>query len=221
MRREQEDAEYPGIPLDSPERREMSVLVQSFSPDDLTGIILFFPSSRHEVLGRSPQVQFMSDFRGSVAAMEEWATRCEREGRINSAAIYLTGVARYRLDRGEIAAANETYSQALALRDRLPLSARATLGFAGYRLELCIAVNEGWAELFPAAGNLAGQRENLYVLASIQAGTALVLARLGRSEAALRMLATIRPALDRAPGWAPTYTQIACRAAATRGFTPG
>ncbi len=43
MRREQEDAEHPGIPLDSPERRAMSVLVRSLSPDDLKGIPLFIP----------------------------------------------------------------------------------------------------------------------------------------------------------------------------------
>ena len=126
MRREQEDAEYPGIPLDGPERREMSVLVRSLSPDDLTGIMLFFPlaSRDDEVVRRSPQVQFLTDFRGSLAALEERAIRCEREGRINSAAIYLVGVARCRLARGDIAAADEAYAHAVAFSDRLPVSPR-------------------------------------------------------------------------------------------------
>jgi hypothetical protein len=163
MRREQEDADYPGIPLDCPERREMSVVVQSLSPDDLSGIMFFFPLvSRDEVLRRWPQPTIWTGtLRSSLAALEEGATRCEREGRINSAARYLTGVARCQLALGEIAAADEayaravtfrdrviaaageTYARAVAFRDRLPVSSREALACGQYRLDRCMVVHGG------------------------------------------------------------------------------
>ena len=66
-------------------------------------------------------------------------------------------------------------------------------------------------------GSLAGQAdpENRYALAAVRATGAVILARLGRAEAALQMLATVPGALDRASAWAPNYTLTACNAAAT------
>ena len=198
----------------------MSVVAQSLSPDDLTGVPVFFPvASRHEVLSRRAKLGFFltGDFRGSLAALEDGATRCEREGRIHSAAIYLVGLARCRLALGEIAAADEAYAHAIPLRDRLPASSDAAGVSLGYAFERCIAVDDGWAELLSMMVNFARQlnAETLYTLAAAQAGAALILARLGRADAALPMLATIPAALDRAPAWAPNYTQIACSTAAT------
>jgi tetratricopeptide (TPR) repeat protein len=219
MRRQQEDADYPGLPLDCPERREMSVLASSLSPVDLKGIQLLFPRvSQREEPGR-PQVDFMSDFRGSLAALEELATACEREGRTNAAAAYFTGLARGRLARGEIRPADQAHARAVALSDRLLVSPRAKLGFAAYRLERCTVVNEGWGEGWAelpsasAANPTQPHAEQMYAFAGIWAGTAVVAARLGRAENALRMLAAIRPALDRGPAWAQIYPSVACNAA--------
>jgi tetratricopeptide (TPR) repeat protein len=219
MRREQEDAEYPGIPLDSSERREMIALVRSLSPDDLSGILFVIPlASRHELLRLRPHVRFnmwTGDFRGSPATLEEWATRCEREGRFNSAAIYRAGLARCRLALGEIAAADEAYAHAVAFRDRLPVKSGTTLAFGAYRFERCTVVNEGWAQFISTANARQAHADLLYSLAAIQAVRAVSLARLGQAEAALQILATIPPALERAPAWAPSYTAVSCNAAAT------
>jgi tetratricopeptide (TPR) repeat protein len=215
MRREEEDAEYPGIPLDCPERREMSALARSLSPADLKGIQLLFPLEHEEP--RSPQIDFMSTFRGSLAALEERATDSERQGRTNSAAFYFAGVARCRLARGEIRAAEQGYAHAVALRDRSLVSARPVLGFAAYRFERCTVVNEGWTELLSSSGTDAAQpaAEHLYAWAAIRAATAVIFARLGHPEAALQALARLLPALERGPAWAQIYPAIACNAAAT------
>ncbi len=222
MRREQENAEYPGIPLDNPERREMSTLVRSLSPADLTGVMLLIPlASRHEMPRRWPMGKFMwtGDFQGSLASLEKWATRYEREGRINSAAICLAGLARCRLALGEIAAAEEAHAHAFALCDRLPVRGRAGVACAAYRFDRCIAVNEGWSELSTTVYfALQPDAEDLYGLAEARTGAAMVLARLGRAEAALQMLSAAPVALDRAPAWVPGYTAMACDAAATLWF---
>jgi tetratricopeptide (TPR) repeat protein len=215
LRREEEDAEYPGIPLDRPERREMSVLARSLSPADLKGIMLLFPQVHEEP--RSPEISFMSNFRGSLAEMEELATDCERQGLTNSAAYYFTGAARCRLALGDIQAAEQAYAHAVALRDRLLVSARTTLGFGAYRFERCAVANEGWADVLSNSGTNAGQpnAEHLYAFAAIRAGAAVILARLGQAEAALQMVAGLRAALDRGPAWAQIYPAVACNAAAT------
>jgi tetratricopeptide (TPR) repeat protein len=149
--------------------------------------------------------------------LEEWATRCEPEGRINSAAIYFSGVARCRLALGEIAGADEAYAHAVALLDRLRVSSpRAALAFTAYRFERCSVVNDGWGELVSRAAIHAKRpdAENLSSFAATQAATAVTLAWLGRTESALEMLTTLPAALDRAPAWSPSYTAIACNAAA-------
>jgi hypothetical protein len=42
---------------------------------------------------------------------------------------------------------------------------------------------------------------------------------MGRAEQAIRRLASVLPAIERAPGWAPNYTRIACDAAETLWLT--
>jgi DNA-binding beta-propeller fold protein YncE len=69
-----------------------------------------------------------------------------------------------------------------------------------------MVVNEGWAEMISTA--VRPDARQLYALAAIQAAAAVVLARLGRAEAALQMLARVPAALDRALAWAPNYPSI-------------
>jgi tetratricopeptide (TPR) repeat protein len=222
VRREQEDPEYPGIPLDCPERREMGVLHRSLSVRhskriEAPVIPLASRSDALHVLPPQAYFTWTGDFRGSLVALEEAATRCEREGRINSAAICLTGMARCRLALGDIAAADEAHARAVAFCDRLPLGSVGAFVSAEYTGDRCFVVNEGWAETFSMMVYAAEQPDpqNLFVLAAVQSAAAQALARLGQAEAAIQMLAPAAVALDRGPAWALQYTVLACNAADT------
>src|SRR5262249_22653849 len=150
---------YPGIPLDCPERQEMAVVVRSLPPDALAGVFLSFPLSRTELFPRWPLVAYnwTGDFRGSLPWLDEEAQRSEREGRINRAALCLVAVARCRLALGEIAAAEAAYQRGGTFCERLPAGSRTTLVFAGYRLERCVALDEGWNEFISSAANSSTQ----------------------------------------------------------------
>ena len=55
--------------------------------------------------------------------------------------------------------------------------------------------------------------------ASTEAAIARIHARMGRADRALRRLASVIPALEKAPGWAENYTRIACDLAETLWLT--
>jgi hypothetical protein len=223
QRREQEDPAYPGLPVDSLERRELSERAASLPLEHRRGIVNVFPAlaSRAEAARdwhAFPVVQtlWVGDFR-QTPRWEERAARDEREGRIDAAATWLAYVARCRLALGELARAHEAYEHGLALAGRLPEVGNALSHLTFYGFERCMALDDGWAEY------AAGERDvttrsrgwNLVYAAAIRAREAMIAARLGAVEHALDLLAALTGPLERAPAWSPNYTAIACGAAAT------
>src|SRR5262245_64317678 len=77
----------------------------------------------------------------------------------------------------------------------------------------------GWEEPMENVVPGMGAAMLAFYRAGFQASIARTHARMGRIERAMRRLASVLPAIERAPGWAENYTRIACDAAETLWLT--
>jgi hypothetical protein len=70
---------------------------------------------------------------------------------------------------------------------------------------------EGFEELLAPAEQMLSRKapDNRWIEAMVRAASALYYAHAGRGDEALRAIAAVLPAIDRAPGWAANYTATA------------
>ena len=222
QRREQEDPAYPGLPLETRERRELADVALSLPLEQRRGILNVFPAlvSREQAVSQwaaFPVVQTLcaGNLRAALPCWEERAEREEREGRVDTAATWQAYVARCRLALGELAAAQEAYERGAVLSSRLPGVGNAACHLSFYAFERCLAADEGWAEHADEACALTAQAGawSLVYAAVRRANAAVVAARMGETDRALELVASLAEPLERAPAWSPHYTAVACGAA--------
>jgi DNA-binding winged helix-turn-helix (wHTH) protein len=163
------------------------------------------------------------EYRRALRLSEALATRCEREGHIPRAVVCWGFAARCHNALGDFAAARVAYQKGRADVSQLTavsahvqnLGIAQDLGFA--RADMWLALDENWeksaAEAESAISIRAQRPEIAWLLASYRAVVAHAYAHLGNVQQAVDQLKYLAVAIERAAGWAPGYTVIACDAA--------
>ena len=222
LRREAEDPEHPGIPLDTAERREVAHVAKHLPISERPPLATHF-TSREEVRAGAGDdlgllIYLAGEYRRSVRLGHELAGRAEQEGRISRAVGNWALVARCHNALGDFAAAGEAYNRGAALAARAPGTLLHAIDLFSVALEMRFTVDPDDAQQPQRGAEPLPQQsaaENSYALAAFRAVAALGSALLGRTEEALSRLGTLVVPLERAPGWAPNYTLLACLAAST------
>jgi tetratricopeptide (TPR) repeat protein len=150
----------------------------------------------------------------------EVAEKFERQGKIGSAVSLWATVSRFHATLGEFAQAQEARRRGSALAERLPDEQIATSFLVTAEDEWRMAMDEGWDAPMESVGPGTGLGAVLLQYrAIIEASIARRHARMGRCEPAMRRLAAVLPAIERAPAWAETYARIVGDAAETLWLT--
>lgn len=225
IRREAEDPEYPGIMVDTPERRAVAEVAEhlSFSRREEVALGVYgflIARSREDILRRFGHAPFWlmmgaGEYRRSVPLWEDMIVQSEREGRIADAVAYLAQLARCYYALGDSAAAGAAYERAIAFAARVTGSLFQRRTFTAVRFDMRTVVDQGWEDFFREEQTSLEQPaiEDHWGLALMQAAGARLTARLEGGEQALFLVGSVLTALERAPGWAVNYTWIACEAA--------
>jgi len=230
FRRDAEDPDDVGIPLLTEERREIIRLLEQ-SPDSVAafGSRFFFQDvrTREEALAQPAEaragrmgdlgrawllMQWGGDYRSAKEIFRQWAERHQREGDIARALSAWGSAARCCYALGELAEGDGAVARCEALAPRLAatsvLSALAAL--ATRRI-----VRGEFESALAEFGTLAAQPrpEQRYAAGPLRAAVAAVMAFAGHADAAISLLATAMPALERAEGANSNYILMACSAA--------
>lgn len=225
IRREAEDPEYPGILVDTPDRRAVADVAAnlSFSRQEevaLSAYGFLVAKSREDILRRFGRAPFWltmgaGEYRQSVPLWEAMIVESEREGRIADAIACLAQLARCYYALGELAAAGAAYDRAMALAARITGSMLQRKTLTAVRFDMRTVLDQGWEDFLREEQTSLDQPavEDRWGLALTQAAGARLTARLGGGEQALLLVEPVLAALERAPGWAVNYTWTACEAA--------
>jgi tetratricopeptide (TPR) repeat protein len=215
-RREAADPEFPGIPLDVPERHEISRILTANLPA-LFGRSIFVTTSmfdsREDAIKRAGTLHSVLAFcageyeRASTVA-SEFAGRSLEHGRLDSAVLALSVVARCQAALGNLALSHEAFLQANAILERIGNPPGLSVFLQAAPIGQTFVRGEGYELLLPVfdrifASDSPGLR---FVMAIALAAAAAFYAHVGRGEDALRALGRVLPAIERAAGWANNYT---------------
>jgi tetratricopeptide (TPR) repeat protein len=221
LRQEAEDPDDLGIPLDRPERREVARIVRDLPIEERLTFALFQPfSSREDVLTHAGDdlmslTFFAGEFRRSLPLWQDQALRAEQQGQIAWAVLHWAFAAMCHNALGDFAAARASYDRGRALAGRLAGPWWQVMQLGAAWSEMATARLEAkWEDNLRALQITLQERapEYRWLLASVRAYTAVVCARLQRTDEALHWLGTLVAPLERASGSALNYTGIACDA---------
>ncbi len=217
--------DFPGIPLDCPERAVLGpILARALEGQErysaysstLYAQIFIAYRSKAELATLSLWRPFAAgEYRGEVRALREQAQRNEAAGRITSAAALWANCGRLHTALGSFADARAARDRSAALIARLPSSSHDSAVLATAVDEWRMATDEGWDEPIPGGPGFGTGAVLQWYRASVMAAAARTHARMGRFDHALRRLASVIPAIERAPCWAPNYVKLTCDAAET------
>ncbi|HMQ25228.1 MAG TPA: AAA family ATPase, partial [Acidimicrobiales bacterium] len=213
------DPEQPGIPLDSPERREATTVFERLAPEHREGLFLM-PSSRavaEEMLAGS-QGGMLTDWQPLWAAghlrelADGFAVLVEQgraEGGLVGLALGEAMLLRVDTVLGEHEGAAAALAGALALLDRLPPDSHAAFQvLAAEALASRVRGDKGSA-IDASFLDLPATR---WAALAIRASNATALAHAGDEEGAAAELERVLVGVERAPGWAINYPLIVCDA---------
>jgi class 3 adenylate cyclase len=219
QRRETEDPDHPGIPIDSPERREAARILRkarldALGPAPMEAVF----DSRAEALDSSNlivMVMWAGDYRRALLAFEaEVVATAEAQGRVARAA-------RGWATRAACLTALGAIAEAQAALDRAQAHVARGGGAMGNVL-LCQTVlsevlDEGWEELSATVEPLITARQPALAWAFgwFCGAAAAAAAHRGEAERALGFLDDLAPWLERAPGWTIGFSRMAYDAAET------
>lgn len=219
QRQDAEDPDYPGLPPDTPERRELSQVARLLPPSQRPTIAVYY-FSREESLAEAGEDPFVLDACGeylrSLPIWHEQAVQSEQRGQLADAMGSWAQTARIHNALGDFASAREAYRRARALGARLAGPSFQALALAAARFDRRVAVDEGWEEAATEVEFTLRQSALEYTpyLAAIRASGVLAYSKLGQGKEALHLLGMLLSPLERAAAWAAAnYTAVACRAA--------
>lgn len=227
-RREADDPDHPGMPLDLPGRRTaLRVLYESGRMAGRGDLARYAVAALHGArasvppdAGRDPTVAafLLGDYAAAVPLFTADAAAAEARGQLASAVYCWSGAARCQVALGDVAAGRATIDHTRELVARLPELALGwqLLHHQGAEDALVMVVDEGWADRKAAfAPWLAPGPDRHWGIAAITSIGARIEARMGHADAALAMLSTPIRALRQAPAWAPNFCRMACEVAET------
>lgn len=215
-----QDAEQPGIPLDSPERREVNEVFDRLSPADRTNLFLL-PSTRAraEAMLAVSRTDMLTDWQplwaaghlreladGFSVAVDQWRA----EGAVAGLAMAHAMLIRVCTLVGDHEAAARAQEQALSVLERLPPDSHAAFQVLAAVALSARVRGERTAAMDPAFLDRPATR---WAALAIIASNAVAHAHEGDHDAALAALAEVVVGLERAPGWAINYPLLADDAA--------
>jgi tetratricopeptide (TPR) repeat protein len=217
-RRAAEDPEHPGIPLDTPERRESARILRAarldpLAPGPMEGVL----DSREEAFESANLYLLLSwagEFARCLPLFESEAEDAESAGRLARAARAWAGVSMCQACLGRIDEARKSLQSAKALAARLGTPIFVVV----YAQEsLALALDEGWDELVAIVGPLTTSTNPVaaWGLGYFSAAAARAAARAGRGDEAIGFLGLLAPWLEAAPAWTATFPVMASHAAET------
>jgi tetratricopeptide (TPR) repeat protein len=223
-RREATDPEFPGIPVESREQREVVARLWEMPAFRHVGQQIFASMafrSREDVLARAgndPSTLFglAGEYRKVLPLLEQATTTALERGQIAMATYYLTLTARLRAARGDLESSLSAYARALQLQERVNDPPWLRNYMAAVPLGQILLTGEGW-ELALAvieAQLQEGAAPYGWATAALRTCAALCAAQLGRTDDALHWLAASLPAIERAPGSAINYPGLLSTATA-------
>jgi class 3 adenylate cyclase/tetratricopeptide (TPR) repeat protein len=217
-RRAAENADHPGIPIDTAERRESARIIRQAHLDPLG---LAPPEAvfdtREEALESSNLTVlgfWAGEYRRCLPIVETETAQAEALGRIARAARGWSHITSHQVALGQLEEALRSFRRAEALAGRLGTPLPQLLNA---RNDLVWVLDEGWEQL-AAAGEAIVASANpaiAWALGPLHAMMARAAARLGRVDQALSHLRPVHPWLERAPAWTNTLPVIACDSAET------
>jgi len=226
-RQEATDPANPGIRLDTPERRELVVVVRALPPEEGGRIMSneFLDAaafdSRQDVLqtaGNQPGhlMNLAGEFRRALPLWQFEAQNNERQGCIAAAAGQWALAAICHFALGNLPMGRVVYHRGMELAARLANATMWAQNLTAAQFVECLAVEQGWESLLERDAFLQESPVDLYrVLAVFRSAAMRLCVRLGRSDEALRFLETLLAAVEHAPGCAGGYVGITCGAAET------
>jgi tetratricopeptide (TPR) repeat protein len=161
-------------------------------------------------------ISWVGDYRSAKDVWIPLAEGAEREGDIVSAVAQWSSAARCCYALGELEEGDAVLARCEAMAQRLMVTSQAALTAAAARFTGGLVRGE-FESLFTELGARAAQPrpEERWAAAPMRAAGAALMAMNGYGQAAISLLATVLPALERAEGTFNNYTLIACSAADT------
>jgi class 3 adenylate cyclase len=232
FRRDAEDPDDVGMPLLTEERRQI-IRVFRQSPDSpaALGAQVFFQDvrDREDAIAQAAEVRpgrsddlrrawllmfWVGDYRSAKEVFRQWAERLEKEGDIAGSVTDWANAALGCYALGELAEGDAALARCEALASRLMATSLAGLLSRAARLVGGVVRGE-FEGILAQFGTEALQPapEERWAGAAIRTGAAALMARTGHSDAAISLLATVLPALERAEGSLLGYAYVACNAA--------
>jgi len=213
QRREAEDPDHPGIPLDSAERREAAAILRAAHLDPIgPGPMEAVFDSRPEAIECSNLIlvgSWAGEHARVLPALEAEAREAESLGRLARAARALAAVSQYQIALGYLAEGRRSMERAKELADRLGAPV-PTIIFSEQLL--CSVLDEGWEHIEPTFSFLASSDNPAlaWTRGIAYAGQAHTAAHLGQPDVAVLAIRCLAPWLERAPAWAVGYPMMAC-----------
>ena len=216
QRREAEDPDYPGIPLDTPERAEAAAILRAarldpMGPAPMEAVF----ASREECLTSCNIVilgYWYGDFVGTVPLMAAEVERALAKGQLARAARTQALLAFALVALGEFDETRDAIEQTEALAARLGMPVPSLLQA---KEVIANATGEGLETVASAVAPLTAKV--IPALAWLQGGfyawVARIAARLGQPDEAMRCLQLLTPWLERAPAWTVGFPTMASHAA--------
>ncbi|HVW34499.1 MAG TPA: hypothetical protein VHL53_18340, partial [Acidimicrobiia bacterium] len=212
QRREAEDPDEPGIPIDSAERREAAAILRAARLDPIgPGPMEAASENRQEVLDCSNLVVLGSWCGAYERALPDFITEAreaEVQGRLMRAARAWGQIALFQIALGHLPDARRSLERADALSVRLGMSVPTVI----YpRHLLCLVVDEGWEQIEGPIAFVAGSDDPALVWArafgyGVQAQIA---ARGGDPAQVLDAVGRCVTWLERAPAWTVGFPMAA------------
>jgi class 3 adenylate cyclase/tetratricopeptide (TPR) repeat protein len=218
QRRDAHDPDLLGITLDVPERHEASRIIIANAPSllepvvEFAGTALVFETREDglERAGRVPEtmVFFTGEYARAVASGSELATQFAALGRLGSAGLLLVWVASCQSALGNLAASRETFARARDLAERVGNPPLLAVLLQTVPFEHAGISGEGYGLFLPLIDRFLAEDspETRLLMAAAWAAAALAYACEGRRKDALRAVERVLPAIERAAGWAASYT---------------
>jgi tetratricopeptide (TPR) repeat protein len=216
QRREAEDAQYPGIPLDTPERAEAAAILRAarldpMGPAPMEAVF----ASRNDALTSANIVVLAYWYGDAAKALPLFKVEVEHalaKGQLARAARTEALAAFCEVALGRLDEVRDTMERTEALAARLGMSVPTVLQAKEI---LATATDEGLEELLAAVAPLTARviPALAWLQGSFYAWTARIAARLGQPDEAMRCLGLLVPWLERAPAWTLGWPMITSHAA--------
>jgi tetratricopeptide (TPR) repeat protein len=215
QRRSAEDPEHPGIPIDVPERWEAARILRAANLDPMGPgpMLAVFPSRDEaaECTNLVIRAHWAGEFARCLPLFEAEAEASLARGQFARAARCWSFAAEAHVALGHLGEGRLAIQRAGDLAARVGQPVFPVLMAADH---LALALDEGWEEVASSLEPLVASSNPAlsWARGGLMAVSARASARLGRSEAALRLLSLLVPWLERAPAWA-VYWTMTCEAA--------